>query len=78
MLNRVSILMFRTFLRGAKLRLSGGTVDEHPQLQVRNTASLLGFEFDELEVTAQSWLVGIDEDTDWYMRSSHLVNVCIV
>ena len=35
---------------------------------MQNSTVQLVWELDELRITAQSWLVGMDEDTDLYMR----------
>ena len=60
--------MFGTPFQGARFRLIDGAVDEEPHLEIQNSTVQLVWELDEMRITAQSWLVGMDEDTDLYMR----------
>ena len=60
--------MFGAPFQGARFRLIDGAVDEEPHLEMQNSTVQLVWELDELRITAQSWLVGMDEDTDLYMR----------
>ena len=59
--------MFGAPFQGASFRLFDGAVDEQPHLEMQNSTAQLVWELDELRITAQSWLVGMDEDTDLYM-----------
>ena len=61
--------MFGAPFQCARFRLIDGAVDEDPHLEMQNSTVQLVWELDELRITAQSWLVGMDEDTDLYMRT---------
>ena len=61
---------------GGRFRLIDGTVDKEPHLEMQNSTVQLVWERDELRITAQSWLVGIDEDTDLYMRIQTFLSTC--
>ena len=60
--------MFGAPFHGARFRLIDGAVEEEPHLEMQNSTVQLVWELDELRITAQSWLVGMDEDTELYMR----------
>ena len=62
--------------QGARFRLTDGAVDDEPHLEMQNSTVQLVWELDELRITAQSWLVGMDEDMDLYMRIQTFLTPC--
>ena len=68
--------MFDAPFHGVKFRLIDGAVDDEPHLEMQNSRVQLVWELDELRITAQSWLVGMDEDTDLYMRIQTFLSTC--